>query len=709
MGCENSKPDEGEAYQETTFWSKGGGDDDEDVSDEAGFAGCVSKVSQLEKKPPPTSEEILAEPKVALAGEHQAAAERYAADCKEKMIVLLAKDDPKSASVKEVMDYIQGEAGSDKETRKQQSKVVTEWLVEALQAAPFSQALATLVKQLLGTYMYTVNLAFNGQWNPLRDACSIYMETLGTIALEPLYAQHNLQKALSNEVLAHYYTAHPQSPLGNQKATQALAFPELYASLREELDFEDPATMAEHIAAIAELFLASLLHAGFEEKMMGIMAALGAEWCSCTVADTKGFARVIVKLFKDYCSRPSPRTQFILDPLRSLITGPNALAVHAILHTVSKTFGGVLQLKNGFDLDAKGRAARCHLLLINVTTVEDSGKTLAELLAGEGTQATFSALRASTGHGNPQSRWETLCDNMMEALQGIAAKNGAAGNAKVGIAVEVQVTMDVYSDVRGRAHYGYDVMRAYSVNDVLANFQGYSDVATMMKEGDATSLWSACFRGQLVVAKQFAANGSSVNELDPDDRRGESALYTAAENDHVDVVGWLASAGANIDQPRTSGDGVTALIAASQQGHVEVVKALVRANANIDQARTDCGSTPLFMASQVGHVEVVKVLLRANAKIDKSRTSDGGTPLYIASMFGHTEVVAVLVGANANLDQATTDDHTTALYWAAKNGHVDVTKELLAAGANRLVETDFGTAVVAAAKHGHGEIVALLN
>ena len=104
--------------------------------------------------------------------------------------------------------------------------------------------------------------------------------------------------------------------------------------------------------------------------------------------------------------------------------------------------------------------------------------------------------------------------------------------------------------------------------------------------------------------------------------------------------------------------------------------------------------------------------MRANAKIDKSRTSDGGTctPLYIASMFGHiiTEVVTVLVGANANLDQATTDDHTTALYWAAKNWHFDVAKELLAAGANRLVETDFGTAVEVEAKQGHGEIVALV-
>ena len=70
----------------------------------------------------------------------------------------------------------------------------------------------------------------------------------------------------------------------------------------------------------------------------------------------------------------------------------------------------------------------------------------------------------------------------------------------------------------------------------------------------------------------------------------------------------LLGAGASVDQANNDGD--TSLYIASQNGHVEVVRALVEAGASVDQANND-GRTPLFMASQNGHVEVVKALLEA--------------------------------------------------------------------------------------------------
>ena len=57
--------------------------------------------------------------------------------------------------------------------------------------------------------------------------------------------------------------------------------------------------------------------------------------------------------------------------------------------------------------------------------------------------------------------------------------------------------------------------------------------------------------------------------------------------------------GANKDQGTTD-DGNTPLFIAAEEGHLEVVRFLVESGANKDQGTTDYGATPLFIAAETG-------------------------------------------------------------------------------------------------------------
>jgi len=164
-----------------------------------------------------------------------------------------------------------------------------------------------------------------------------------------------------------------------------------------------------------------------------------------------------------------------------------------------------------------------------------------------------------------------------------------------------------------------------------------------------TPLMVASRTGNVSIVKALLASGAHVNAQEG--AFGQTAVMLAAIENHGEVVGALAEAGADLDMasydiktPEVKRDknvavdaargsfpkgGMTALLLAARQGSIDGVRSLVYAGAQVDKPQTD-GITPLIMAIFNGHYDVAAALLDMGA--DPGR-GDGAnrTPLFMAT------------------------------------------------------------------------------
>ena len=116
---------------------------------------------------------------------------------------------------------------------------------------------------------------------------------------------------------------------------------------------------------------------------------------------------------------------------------------------------------------------------------------------------------------------------------------------------------------------------------------------------------------------------------------------------------------------------------------------------------------PLDVAVQQAQVDMVKLLLANGAKFH-------GGELAKAAFAGNQEeslaMVTALIEAGADVNSPHADYRHTALFWASFKGNKDLVKLLLAQPGIKLdaINIDGDTALMAAAEHGHAEIVEML-
>ncbi|KAE9447868.1 hypothetical protein C3L33_20248, partial [Rhododendron williamsianum] len=214
------------------------------------------------------------------------------------------------------------------------------------------------------------------------------------------------------------------------------------------------------------------------------------------------------------------------------------------------------------------------------------------------------------------------------------------------------------------------------------------------------------------VAEIRSAIVNEVNEL------GETAVFTAAEKGHVEVVKELL--------PYTTKEGIAAKnrsgfdalhIAASKDClpawfgdsyfFAAIVQILLHHDPDLSKTVAQSNATPLVSAASRGHINVVNELLSKDSSLLEISRSNGKNALHLAARQGHVDIVKTLLDKDPQLARRTDKKGQTALHMAVKGISCEVVKLLLQADAAIVMLPDkFGnTALHVATRKKRSEIV----
>ena len=179
-------------------------------------------------------------------------------------------------------------------------------------------------------------------------------------------------------------------------------------------------------------------------------------------------------------------------------------------------------------------------------------------------------------------------------------------------------------------------------------------------------LHEAAARGDIAAVDACLAQGANPNRLDG---IGAPALLGAAKFGHLNVIGRLIRAGAQVDLP-SSMDGFTPLMAAAAEHQVDAVRLLLDHGAVVSARNAVDGTTALHWAVYASRPEeihsyrtisgphetiyvarkdapLVDLLLARGAPVNVAE-KDGETPLHRAVMFGALPATTALLAAGAD-------------------------------------------------------------
>ncbi|KAJ6406660.1 hypothetical protein OIU84_010217 [Salix udensis] len=214
-------------------------------------------------------------------------------------------------------------------------------------------------------------------------------------------------------------------------------------------------------------------------------------------------------------------------------------------------------------------------------------------------------------------------------------------------------------------------------------------------------------------------------------RHNDTELHLAAQRDDLEAVKRIlgeideqmigTSSGADFDAEvaeirsavvnEVNELGDTALSTAAERGHLEVVKELLKyTTKDAISHKNRSGLDPLHLAASNGHQAIVQLLLEHDPTMGKTVGQSNATPLISAATKGHSAVVHELLSTDPSLLEMTKSNGKNALHLAARQGHVEVVKALLDKDPQlaRRIDKKGQTALHMAVKGVSGEVVVLL-
>lgn len=161
---------------------------------------------------------------------------------------------------------------------------------------------------------------------------------------------------------------------------------------------------------------------------------------------------------------------------------------------------------------------------------------------------------------------------------------------------------------------------------------------------DATSnievLITASEKGDTATVQSYLAAHWSTSDINAK-HKGKTALTTAAENGHLDIVRLLLDSGAKVNAKANWA--VTALMKAATNGHFEIAKLLLAKKADVN-ALANGRITALMEAATNGHIRVVELLLASNADVHV-KNKQGDTARMAANWNAHDNIMDLLQSA----------------------------------------------------------------
>lgn len=248
--------------------------------------------------------------------------------------------------------------------------------------------------------------------------------------------------------------------------------------------------------------------------------------------------------------------------------------------------------------------------------------------------------------------------------------------------------------VTGR-HNDTELHLAAQRGDLAAVKQILDDINSQM----VRTLIGADFDAEVAEIRASVVN--EVNEL------GETALYTASERGHLEVVKELLKYSDKETLLKRSRLEFDPLHVAASQGHHAVVQLLLDHDITLCKTRSQGNATPLITAASKGHTDVVNELLSKDPTLLDIPRSNGKNALHLAARAGHVETLKTLLDKDSNLARRTDKKGQTALHMAVKGASSDVVKLLLEADAAIVMLPDKSgfTALHVATRKKRAEIV----
>lgn len=417
---------------------------------------------------------------------------------------------------------------------KRQGQAAVEWLVDALKLAYLSRELKDKLRQLLTCQRWATNLdAFRPQgqqqsaFQQLRAGLKGHLTSLGQ-QLERYFDQNELGSKLGEPAFRKVTKYHPLFRNRSQAVSQTTVMPEV-ARLFEYHAADRASKMYEERFLHCMLLVAIALNTGFQDKVAAVAAQFGMQQHDKTFqpAQVKGFARANNKRFADYRHFARPRTGYNVDVVRNLCVCVAERTV-PFVKALLKAFGGAAKVKCLYSLPPSERADRFHLVSVMITVVYEPGLTNAQLLGTEEAAALIKAYCAEP-KGVPAERWGEHTQQAVELLT-----TGEAGRAQTKILGEIQVVLPFFAKVRHQMHEPYKAWRSETAQQLYDDF--VHSVGNVAIPAPETTLFNACYEGQLSVATLLLDRNADVNQADNDNR---NPVYMASWQNKPEVVQLL--------------------------------------------------------------------------------------------------------------------------------------------------------------------------